>query len=144
MADQDFAIILESSSGIPFYRQIIQQIEYAAVTGALPPGERLPTIRALAISLKVNPNTIAKAYAELELRGVVKTQVGCGTFVLPPHAVSADRANGDALESGDHGGGTGFDARVERAVERFIGELASLGIPAAKATEIVRPYTEER
>lgn len=150
MIDQEFSVRLESSSGIPFYRQIIQQIEYASVTGALPPGTRLPTIRALAISLKINPNTIAKAYAELELRGVVKTQVGCGTFVLPPRAGEArivDAANGDAANGGTQTAGdreAEIDARVERAVERFVGELAQLGIPVTKAAEIVRSYTEER
>lgn len=135
ITDQEFSVRLESSSGIPFYRQIIQQIEYATVTGALPPGERLPTIRALAIALKINPNTIAKAYAELELRGVVKTQVGCGTFVLPPHAGDSANARGRI---------TDIDACAERAAERFLGELASLGIPARKAIDIITSIVEER
>lgn len=135
IADQEFSIKLESSSGIPFYRQIIQQIEYATVTGALPSGMRLPTIRALAISLKINPNTIAKAYAELELRGVVKTQVGCGTFVLPPHAGDGEPSRGRI---------TDIDARAERAAERFLDELASLGIPARKAVDIITSIMEER
>lgn len=139
MTDQEFSVRLESSSGIPFYRQIIQQIEYAAVTGTMPPGARLPTIRALAISLKINPNTIAKAYAELELRGVVKTQVGCGTFVLPQRAVTESAGN-----SGEGGTSADVDARVGRAVERFLGELAQLGIPVSKAVDLVRLYTEER
>lgn len=132
MAEQGFAVQIENSSGIPFYRQIIQQIEYAAVSGSLAPGSRLPTIRALAISLKINPNTIAKAYAELELRGVVKTQVGCGTFVLPGRMTDDGRTT---IET---------KARIDQAAERFLGELASLGIPAHKAIEIITSFVEER
>ena len=72
---------LDTASGVPFYRQIIRRIADAVLAGTLPPGTRLPTIRSLASQLKINPNTIAKAYAELELRGIVTTQVGSGTFI---------------------------------------------------------------
>jgi len=73
--------LLDTSSGIPIYRQIIRSIESAILSGFLKKGEKLPTIRSLAIELKINPNTIAKAYAELEQRGTVTTQVGSGTYV---------------------------------------------------------------
>jgi len=73
--------LLDTKSGVPFYRQIIQQIEYNIGVGAIKPGYKLPTVRSLAIELKINPNTVAKAYSELEIRGIVITQVGCGTFV---------------------------------------------------------------
>jgi GntR family transcriptional regulator len=72
---------LDAKSGVPFYRQIIQMVEYNMYVGKLKPGDKLPTIRALAITLKINPNTIAKAYNELEIRGLVQTQVGSGTFI---------------------------------------------------------------
>ncbi len=72
---------LDTKSGVPFYKQIIQQIEYAVSAGHLAPGDKLPTVRALAIELKVNPNTVAKSYQGLELRGLVNTQVGSGTFI---------------------------------------------------------------
>jgi len=72
---------LDTESGVPFYRQIVQIVERNVSAGKLRPGDRLPTIRALAIALKINPNTIAKAYTELEIRGLVKTQVGSGTYV---------------------------------------------------------------
>lgn len=72
---------LDTKSGIPFYRQVIQMVEYNMYIGKLRPGDKLPTIRSLAITLKINPNTIAKAYNELEIRGLVQTQVGSGTFV---------------------------------------------------------------
>jgi GntR family transcriptional regulator len=72
---------LDTKSGVPFYRQIIQVVEYNMSIGKLKPGDKLPTIRALSIGLKVNPNTIAKAYMELEIRGLVQTQVGSGTYI---------------------------------------------------------------
>ncbi len=72
---------LDPASGVPFYRQIIQTVEYHVGAGILRPGDQLPTIRSLAIALKINPNTIAKAYTELEIRGLVVTQVGSGTYV---------------------------------------------------------------
>jgi len=72
---------IDSASGVPFYRQIIDQVMAGMATGALPPGEQLPTVRALAVELAVNPNTVARAYKELEIRGMVVTQQGTGTFV---------------------------------------------------------------
>jgi GntR family transcriptional regulator len=72
---------LDNSSGVPFYRQIQDQILAAVATGALAPGDRLPTVRSLAVDLLVNPNTVARAYKELEIRGVLTTQQGTGTFV---------------------------------------------------------------
>jgi GntR family transcriptional regulator len=81
LKDLGFGFALDTRSGVPFYRQIIQMVEYNVATGELKPGDRLPTIRALSIALKVNPNTIAKAYMELEIRGIVQTQVGSGTYI---------------------------------------------------------------
>ncbi len=72
---------LDPKSGVPFYKQIILQIEMAIADGRLTSGDQLPTVRGLAVNLKVNPNTVAKAYNELELKGVVTTQQGTGTFI---------------------------------------------------------------
>lgn len=138
MTEQGYVVQLETASGIPFYRQIIQQIEWASASGTLKPGERLPTIRALAITLKINPNTIAKAYAELELRGVVKTQVGCGTFVLDKNAAGETETAGEGADADK------INTRSSQAAERFIAELASLGIPPSKAADIIQSFLEER
>ncbi len=73
--------ILDPKAGIPFYRQIIDQIKYGIVTGRLRIGEQLPTVRALAVELKINLNTVSKAYKELEIQNVLETQQGTGTFV---------------------------------------------------------------
>ena len=72
---------IDSKSGVPFYRQIIDQVKSAIVTGSIEPGDRLPTVRQLAVDLSVNPNTVSRAYTELELPGLVETQMGSGTFV---------------------------------------------------------------
>jgi len=72
---------LDLKSGVPFYRQIIDQVKSAIATGSLDPGDRLPTVRQLSVDLSVNPNTVSRAYTELELTGLVETQMGSGTFV---------------------------------------------------------------
>lgn len=74
-------IQLDVKSGVPFYRQIIDQVKSAIATGRLEPGDRLPTVRQLAVNLSVNPNTVSRAYTELELTGLVETHMGSGTFV---------------------------------------------------------------
>jgi GntR family transcriptional regulator len=77
----EFSFGLDHHSGVPIYRQIITQILYAIARGDLPPGTQLPTVRQLAVELSVNPNTIIKAYKELEIRGNLETQQGTGTFI---------------------------------------------------------------
>jgi GntR family transcriptional regulator len=73
--------ILDPKDGSPFYRQIIDQIKYGISAGNLQIGEQLPTVRALAVELKVNLNTVAKAYKELEIQHILETQQGTGTFI---------------------------------------------------------------
>ncbi|MGB5817403.1 MAG: GntR family transcriptional regulator [Thermoanaerobaculia bacterium] len=72
---------LDTKSGVPIYRQIIEQVKYAIARGELEPGDRLPTVRQLAVDLSVNPNTVVRSYRELEIAGVLDTQQGSGTFV---------------------------------------------------------------
>ena len=72
---------LDPKSGVPFYRQIIDQIRYGVASGSLKVGEQLPTVRALAVELKVNLNTVSKAYRELEIQRVLESQQGTGTFI---------------------------------------------------------------
>lgn len=119
---------LDTASGIPFYRQIIRRIEDLVLAGTLPAGTRLPTIRSLAIQLKINPNTIAKAYAELELRGVVSTQVGSGTFISDntPEPAQAER-----------------DTLLQDLLHRTVLEFASLGIPKDEIPEQIANYEED-
>ena len=72
---------LNFSSGVPIYRQIVQLISGKILSGALAPGDRIPSIRDVTAELNVNPNTVAKAYRELELGGFIETRRGMGCFV---------------------------------------------------------------
>jgi GntR family transcriptional regulator len=72
---------IDPFSGVPFYRQIIDQVQFAIGNLTLKVGDQLPTVRQLAVDLKINPNTVARAYQELEIKGVLTTQMGTGTFV---------------------------------------------------------------
>ena len=76
---------LNYKSGKPVYLQIVEQVRAAAASGVLKPGEILPSIRPLAEELRINRNTIAKAYAELEGEGIIETQPGKGSFVTENH-----------------------------------------------------------
>ena len=72
---------IDGQSGVPFYRQIIEQIKYAISRGDLERGDQLPTVRQLAVDLSINPNTVVRAYRQLEIEGVLETQQGSGTYV---------------------------------------------------------------
>ncbi len=79
--DTTLKFSLDLKSGVPFYKQVILQVEMAIVDGRLGNGDQLPTVRSLAVALKINPNTVARAYNEMEIRGIVNTQQGTGTFI---------------------------------------------------------------
>jgi len=81
---------LEFHSGIPVYKQIIHRVQSAVAEGRLASGDQLPTIRALHEKLEVNPNTVAKAYRELEHLGVIAAEHGSGCFVAPAASQPAD------------------------------------------------------
>ena len=72
---------IDRKSGVPFYRQIIEQVKFGIARGVLRPSDQLPTVRQLAVDLSINPNTVIRAYRELEIEGVLDTQQGSGTFV---------------------------------------------------------------
>jgi GntR family transcriptional regulator len=76
-----FTFRLDMHSGVPLYRQLIDQVQAAVATGALLAGDQLPTVRQVAVDLEINPNTVVRAYREMEIRGILDTQQGTGTFV---------------------------------------------------------------
>jgi GntR family transcriptional regulator len=78
---QDFAFRLDAHSGVPVYRQLIDQVQAAIASGALRVGVQLPTVRQVAVDLTINPNTVMRAYREMEIRGLLDTEQGTGTFV---------------------------------------------------------------
>ncbi len=89
---------LDYSSGVPIYRQIIDQIRFGIASGQLKLGEQLPTVRALAVELKVNLNTVSKAYKELEIKNILETQQGTGTFINDTELVMPDKEWKDKLK----------------------------------------------
>jgi GntR family transcriptional regulator len=78
-----FPFQLDLRSGVPVYRQIMDQVLGAMASGKLSSGDQLPTVRQLAVDLSINPNTVIRAYRELEIRGFLDTHQGSGTFITP-------------------------------------------------------------
>ena len=76
-----FEFRLDLRSGVPVYRQLIDQVTGGMAAGTLAAGHQLPTVRQVAVDLSINPNTVMRAYRELEIRGVLETQQGTGTFI---------------------------------------------------------------
>ena len=130
------------SSGVPIYLQLMEQVKHAIETGALRPGEQLPSIRPLAEELVVNPNTVAKAYRELEHDGVIELRQGAGAFVSDkaPTKKDADKlraaqaAVAGAIEKLRARGVT--DEEIRRLVEAELSGVYKSGGPSsAKASE---------
>jgi GntR family transcriptional regulator len=132
MAGPAVSFTLNPANGVPIYRQIIQQIEYAILSGRVQPGDRLPTIRSLAVDLKINPNTIARAYGELEIRGILATQVGSGTYV-------SDKAPllGEAVSAEE-----GLSRKIQEVLGSFVQDMKALGLDKAELPELIRGYRE--
>jgi len=81
---------LDLHSGVPVYRQIIDQVRGGIASGNLAAGDQLPTVRQLAVDLAINPNTVVRAYRELELGGLIETHQGTGTFIGAQKMKKAD------------------------------------------------------
>ena len=103
------------SLGVPIYLQLMEQVKHAVETGALRPGEQLPGIRPLAEELVINPNTVAKAYRELEHEGVIELRHGAGAFVA---ANARGRKTADKLRAAQ----TIVSSAVERLRERGLSD----------------------
>jgi GntR family transcriptional regulator len=87
----EFAFRLDAHSGVPVYRQMIDQVLAAIATDRLRTGDQLPTVRQVAVDLAINPNTVMRAYREMEIRGILDTQQGAGTFIAEQQkAVSSE------------------------------------------------------
>ena len=81
MDTERFAFSLDRHSGVPVYRQLMDRVQAAVAAGVLAVGDQLPTVRQVAVDLAINPNTVMRAYREMEIRGLIDTQQGTGTFV---------------------------------------------------------------
>jgi GntR family transcriptional regulator len=115
-------ISLDQHSGVPWYRQIIDQVTGGIAGGTLTPGDQLPTVRQLAVDLSINPNTVIRAYRELEIRGVLETEQGTGTFISQQKVLRDDALRQRSLHQliGDfvaRAGSAGFS--VEELIEQL-------------------------
>lgn len=93
-----FTFKLDTRSGVPVYRQIIDQVQAGIASGNLASGDQIPTVRQVAVDLEINPNTVLRAYRELEIRGVLDTQQGTGTFISDRKVAHDDAEHGRQLE----------------------------------------------
>ena len=95
---QPFAFRLDAHSGVPVYRQLIDQVQAGIASGALTAGAQLPTVRQVAVDLTINPNTVSRAYREMEIRGLLDTQQGTGTFISDRNVKPNDKERRRMLE----------------------------------------------
>ncbi len=113
---------LDPKSGVPPYRQIAEQVRQAIVTGALEPGDQLPTVKSVVAELAVNPNTVFKGYRELEHEGLVEGRPGAGTFVTGRPAGPSTRVLAD----------------LHRALDRWIARARREGLDDRDIEAVVR------
>jgi GntR family transcriptional regulator len=118
-----FCFRLDAHSGVPVYRQLIDQVLAAVARGALRTGDQLPTVRQVAVDLTINPNTVLRAYREMEIRKILDTQQGSGTFVAEQKATesSEERAR-----------------QLEQLVQEFVARAGSLGFTAQELVRQLR------
>lgn len=130
MKDKKLTLHLDFHSGLPIYTQIVNQIQSQLANGILKPGDQLPTVRALAEELRVNFNTIARAYRILDEVRIISTQQGRGTYITekPPPEVS-EKLRRESLEA---------------LTERFIAEAIRLGFSEKEITPMVRDSLKSR
>jgi GntR family transcriptional regulator len=95
---KNFAFRLDGHSGVPVYRQLIDQVQGAIAIGKLRPGDQLPTVRLVAVELAINPNTVLRAYREMEIRGILDTQQGTGTFIADRQVEASQEERGRLLD----------------------------------------------
>ncbi len=100
MANKKLTLQIDFRSGLPIYTQIVNQVQAQVVGGILKPGDQLPTVRALAEEMRVNFNTVARAYRILDEERIISTQQGRGTYIteIPPPKVS-ERLRKESLEA---------------------------------------------
>jgi GntR family transcriptional regulator len=126
ITQQSFRFRLDNSSGVPVYRQLIDQVQAGIATGVLGLGYQLPTVRQVAVDLAINPNTVMRAYRELEIRGVLDTQQGTGTFIAAqqPQVDGEDRSR-----------------RLDQLIDEFVARAGSGGFTLE---EILQALQERR
>ena len=124
MPEKKLTLQLDFHSGLPIYTQIVNQIQSQLVNGILKPGDQLPTVRALALELRINFNTVARAYRILDEARIISTQQGRGTYIteIPPPEVS-EKLRSESLAA---------------LTQRFISEAYRLGFSEREVSKMVR------
>jgi GntR family transcriptional regulator len=124
MAEKKLTLNLDFHSGLPIYSQIVNQIQSQLVNGILKPGDQLPTVRALASELRVNFNTVARAYRILDEERIISTQQGRGTYIteIPPPEIS-EKLRQESLAE---------------LTQRFINEAFRLGFSEREVSQMVK------
>ena len=124
MSEKKLTLQLDFHSKLPIYTQIVSQIQSQLANGILKPGDQLPTVRALALDLRVNFNTVARAYRMLDEARIISTQQGRGTYIteIPPPEVAKKLRDESLLELTD----------------RFIGEAIRLGFSEREVSQMVK------
>ena len=130
MEENKLTLHLDFHSGLPIYTQIVNQIQSLLANGILKPGNQLPTVRALAQELRVNFNTVARAYRILDEARIISTQQGRGTYIteIPPPDVS-ERLRQESLEA---------------LTQRFVTEAIRLGFSEREVSQMVRDSLKSR
>jgi GntR family transcriptional regulator len=128
ISTQSFAFRLDAHSGVPVYRQLIDQVLGAVATSALRTGDQLPTVRQVAVDLAINPNTVMRAYREMEIRGILDTQQGAGTFIAeqPAPAPKEER-----------------ERQLVQLTDEFVARGGLLGFTLADLQQRLRAMEEE-
>ena len=127
-ARPQFQFRLDAATGVPVYRQLIDQLLTAIASGKLSAGDQLPTVRQVAVDLAINPNTVMRAYRELEIRGILSTQQGTGTFITEQRVKASD-------------------AQRRRRLSQMVGELIARaggeGFSIEELLEVLQELQEE-
>ncbi len=124
-----FAFRLDLDSGVPVYRQIIDQVTGGIAAASLHPGDQLPTVRQLAVDLAIKPNTVVRAYRELEIRGILETQQGTGTFI------SHQKVKLDQIER---------QRRLNQLVGEFVARAGAGGFTVQDLLDQLRDLQQEK
>jgi GntR family transcriptional regulator len=130
----EFPFSISPGTGSPIFRQIVDQVRLAVVSGRLAPGTQLPSVRALAERLVVNPNTVAKAYGELSREGIIDGQQGRGVFIAEPRQIYTNAERSRRVEPflealANEGVALGFTS--EELLESLRRRLAKMDVPAS-------------
>jgi GntR family transcriptional regulator len=128
-ARKDFEFRLDLQSGVPVYRQLIDQVMGGIAAGTLAGGRQLPTVRQVAVDLSINPNTVVRAYRELEIRGVLETQQGTGTFIRH------QKVKRDEVER---------ERRLDQLVGEFVARAGAAGLTIDDLLERLREGQNEK